>query len=182
MLSKSISFKLAAGQVGMGLRSKISRARSRNCRIHSGSRLYSEICSTMARFRPRWDLKLYCSGSWNPYLYSFLRSSTLTAIVRHLPVVAVDAEASQDWFVAFGLELAHQLRAAGFDDAPPHQDVHPVGLDVLEDPLIVGDEQDRRVRLVPVHLVHAFAHDPERVDVQAGIRLVQDGEPRLEHR
>ena len=48
--------------------------------------------------------------------------------------------------IAVALELERELRAAGRDDAAPGHDVDDVGLDVVEQPLIVGDDQERRGR------------------------------------
>ena len=48
--------------------------------------------------------------------------------------------------VALGLELVRELRAALGDDAPVHEDVHEVGRDVVEDPLVVRDHERAHLR------------------------------------
>ena len=47
--------------------------------------------------------------------------------------------------VALGLESGGQLGAAGLDDAPVDEDVHEVGLQLVEQPLVVGDGEDAEV-------------------------------------
>ena len=39
-----------------------------------------------------------------------------------------------------------QFRAAAFDDAPIGQHMHHIRLDVVEQALVVGDDQERTVR------------------------------------
>src|SRR2546421_3178830 len=70
MLAKSRSARAGLPQVGMGRRSNISRARSRNLRIQSGSFFMSLISSTTSRERPRFALKTGLLSSWKPYWYS----------------------------------------------------------------------------------------------------------------
>jgi hypothetical protein len=85
-----------------------------------------------------------------------------------------------DPVVALPLELERQLLAAREHDAPVEEHVDVVRLHVLEDALVVGDEDHRVVG--PPQPVHALRDDLERVDVEPGVRLVEDREPRLEHR
>ena len=65
------------------------------------------------------------------------------------------------------------------DDAAVPHDVDAVGDDVVEEALVVGDDEEARVRAA--HGVDAFGDDAERVDVEAGVGLVEDGVLRLEH-
>ena len=83
-------------------------------------------------------------------------------------------------FVALRLELLRQLGAARGDDPAVHEDVHVVGGDVVEDPLVVRDHE--RAHLRADELVDALRDDLERVDVEAGVGLVEDRDPRLQHR
>ena len=73
----------------------------------------------------------------------------------------------------------HELRAAGHDDHAVHHDVHVVGLDVVEEPLVVRDHEGAESRIP--QLVHAVRDDLEAVDVQSGIRFVEDRDLWLEH-
>src|SRR4051794_12435761 len=81
--------------------------------------------------------------------------------------------------VALVLELVGELLAALLDDPAVHEDVHEVGLDVAQDPGVVRDEQDADLagRADPVD---ALRDDPERVDVEPGVGLVEDRHLRLE--
>src|SRR5215218_8543004 len=98
----------------------------------------------------------------------------LVGQVRLQPVLA------EDRAVALLLEAQRQLLAAGRHDPPRREHVDEVGLDVVEQPLVVGDQQDTHVR---VELrVDALGDDPERVDVEPRVGLVEDRELRLEHR
>ena len=47
--------------------------------------------------------------------------------------------------VALGLELLGELGAALLGDPAVDEDVHEVGLDVAQDPGVVGDQQDALV-------------------------------------
>ena len=82
--------------------------------------------------------------------------------------------------VAVRLELLGELRPAFPHDTPVDEDVHEVGLDVVEDPLVVRD--DERAHLGADEVAHAARDDPQRVDVEAGVGLVEHRDPRGEHR
>src|SRR2546421_8248514 len=83
MLSKSRSARAGLPQLGMGRRSNISSARSRNLRIQAGSFFIAEISSTTSRLRPRFALKTGVLSSWKPYWYS-VDSARCATIVRPL--------------------------------------------------------------------------------------------------
>ena len=57
--------------------------------------------------------------------------------------------------------------------------MHHVGLDVVQEALIVRDDDGGVVR--SAQQVDTFGHDAEGVDVEAAVRLVEDGERGLEH-
>src|SRR5699024_12698457 len=78
-----------------------------------------------------------------------------------------------------GLEAVRELRSAGLGHAAVHQHVDVIRADVLEDARVVRDEQDAQVAAL-LRGVDALGHDAQRVDVQAGDRLVNDREGRLE--
>ena len=63
---------------------------------------------------------------------------------------------------------------------PLRQDVHDVGLDVVEQALVVGDHDERAVGRA--QRVDAVGDDAQRVDVEAAIGLVENAEARLQHR
>ena len=71
-------------------------------------------------------------------------------------------------------------RSALCDDLPVDEDVDEVRLDVVEDPLVVHDHE--RARLGADELADAAGDDAQRVDVEPGVGLVEDGDPRLQHR
>mmetsp|Transcript_36559 Transcript_36559/g.91349 ORF Transcript_36559/g.91349 Transcript_36559/m.91349 type:complete len:606 (+) Transcript_36559:252-2069(+) len=82
--------------------------------------------------------------------------------------------------VAILLELERQLGPATPHDLALGHNVHVVGLDVVEQPLIVRDQHDAvGVALVRVHTLRDRL---ERVDVQPRVRLVQDCKLGLEQR
>ena len=82
--------------------------------------------------------------------------------------------------VAALLEQLDQLGAALLDDPPVVHHVHEVGLHQVEDALVVGDDQD--AHLGPGELVDALGHGAQRVDVEAGVGLVEDRELGPQHR
>ena len=57
--------------------------------------------------------------------------------------------------------------------------MYEVGLDVVEQALVVGDDDGGVVGRL--ELVDASGHDAQGVDVEAGVGLVEDAEPGLEH-
>ena len=63
---------------------------------------------------------------------------------------------------------------------PGAEHVHVVGHDVVEQPLVVGDDDDRALRAA--HGVDAVGDELQRVDVEPGVGLVEDRELRLEQR
>src|SRR5690625_1515630 len=77
------------------------------------------------------------------------------------------------------LQLLGQFRAAFLGDPAVDEDMHEVRLDVAQDARVVGDEQDA---LVPVLLeaVHPVGDDPQRVDVQTRVGLIQDRHLRVQ--
>src|SRR5467141_4112856 len=81
--------------------------------------------------------------------------------------------------VSLGLQLESELLAAGFDDAARSQDMHLVRHDIVQQALVVRDQQ-RGAPGAPQR-VDTLGHDLERVDVEAGIGLVEDGKARIEH-
>src|SRR5665213_134488 len=88
-----------------------------------------------------------------------------------------------------GVELVERLEREGYDqldaalkdDPAIHQDVHELGLDVVEDALVVGDDQ-RTQTLLLVQLLDALGDGPQRVDVETRVGLVEDRHIRCEHR
>src|SRR5262249_26439042 len=63
------------------------------------------------------------------------------------------------------LELERKLGATRARHAPVRQDMHAVGHDVVQEPLIVGDDEHGAVRRAK--RVHAFGNDTHSVDVEA---------------
>ena len=80
--------------------------------------------------------------------------------------------------VALLLEPQRELLAARLDDAALGQHVDDVGLDVVEQALVVGDEQHAQVRAEL--RVDALGDDAQGVDVEARVGLVEDRELGLE--
>ena len=70
--------------------------------------------------------------------------------------------------------------AGGLDDATLVEHVDHVGNDVVEEPLVVGDDQEGVVGAA--HPVDAGGDDAQGVHVEAGVGLVEDGQARFEHR
>src|SRR6185369_211687 len=82
--------------------------------------------------------------------------------------------------VALLLELEGEVLAPRLHDAAVQEDVHNVGDDVVEEALVVRDQHHRPLRRA--ELVHAGSNDAQGVDVEAGVRLVQDGQGRIQDR
>ncbi len=82
--------------------------------------------------------------------------------------------------VALVLELARELGPAALDHATVQHDVDEVRLDVAQDPLVVGDDQDAKVRAA--HLLDRVGDGPQGVDVESRVGLVHDRDERLEDR
>ena len=78
------------------------------------------------------------------------------------------------------IKLQGQLLAARTQDASTGQDMYPVWLDVVEQPLIVGYQHCRPFG--PAQGIDAVGHQPQRVDVETGIGLVQHAHLGFQHR
>src|SRR5580658_139565 len=81
--------------------------------------------------------------------------------------------------VAALLELGCQALVAGHDDAALAQHMDAVGRDVIEEPLVMRDHQHGAVG--SAQRVDALGDEAQRVDVEAAVGLVEDGELGLEH-
>src|SRR5262245_36851101 len=82
--------------------------------------------------------------------------------------------------VASFLELERQLLAARPHNPSIGKHVHDVGHDVVQQPLIVRDQQKSAIGIS--HRVHALRHDLQRIDIEARVRFVENGQPGLEYR
>src|SRR4051794_27529950 len=155
---RSVYFHSSTRRLGRPSASKRRKAASRNAAISSapGSLLFAA-----AKFSASADSAAVLIG----------RTSTFIAVSRGLVAVL---------HVAGGFELQRQLLAAGLHDAPLGQHVHHVGDNVIEEALVMGDH-DKAAR-GPSQPVDPIGHDLERVDVKAGVRLVQHAELRLQNR
>src|SRR5208282_2335734 len=80
--------------------------------------------------------------------------------------------------VSLRLELLRELAAAREGDRAIDHHMHTVGLEVLEDTLVVRDHEYPRVRAV--ELRDGLSDRANGVDVESGIRLVEDREQRME--
>ena len=84
-----------------------------------------------------------------------------------------------DPVVAAFFEFEGELFAAGFDDAAVFEDVDDVGLDVVQQALVVGDDEEAAV--LAAHGVHAAGDDFEGVDVETRVGFVEDSVFWLQH-
>src|ERR1051326_1976028 len=78
------------------------------------------------------------------------------------------------------LELQCQRFVAGLQYLAATQHVHAVGLDVLEETLVMRDQDDRAAGIAQA--VDAGRDHAQRVDVEAAVGLVQDRQLRFQHR
>ncbi len=78
-----------------------------------------------------------------------------------------------DGVVAALFEFEGELFAARADDAAVYENVDVVGLDVVKQALVVGDDDGGEV--AAAHGVNAVGNDFESVNVQAGVSLIEDG-------
>src|SRR5262249_31254 len=117
------------------------------------------------RSRPGRRPSLPRSPSWCP------QSPSGSAPRRHLLL---------DPAVAFIFQLQRQLLPARLDDAAVEKDMHPVGHDVVEQPLVVGDDEDPAI--LAAQGVDTVGHDPQGVDVETRVGLVEDAQLGVEYR
>ena len=87
--------------------------------------------------------------------------------------------------VARRLQLVGDLRTAGRHDLAAHQDVHTVGTQLGEQPVVVGDGQHAEPGVVAVDRLRgrldAAGAGAQGVDVEAGVELVEDRDLRRQH-
>ena len=74
--------------------------------------------------------------------------------------------------VAVPLEFEGKLRPAAGHNATSGHHVHDIGSDVVEKALIVSDNEKASARVA--QRIDAVGHDPQRVDIEPRIRLVED--------
>ena len=82
--------------------------------------------------------------------------------------------------IALFLELLDQLRTAVFNDLAAEENVHELGLDISQNPLVVRDHQYAG-GMLGRNPVDPFRDDPHGVDVQTAIGLVENREGGSEH-
>ena len=109
-----------------------------------------------------------------------LRQVVGTDLLDDLVLGLAHTATSLPLLVAGCLELLGELRAALLDDPAADEHVHEVGLDVVEDPLVVRDHE--RAHVGADELLHAAGDDLQRVDVEAGVGLVEHRDLRAQHR
>src|SRR5580704_15653859 len=126
---------------------------------------------------PRSTTLMPSSGS----MTSFSASSTASKSVGASAVTMglAYARIGQIAVVALVFEALGELGAALFSHAAVHENVHEVGVDVAKDASVVRDQQHAQARGL-VGTVDALRDDLERVDVEARVGLVENGELRLE--
>src|SRR5690606_35865759 len=82
--------------------------------------------------------------------------------------------------VTLFFQLQRQFLSPRTDNAAVIKDVHKVGHDVLQQPLVVGNEHKGIVFIT--QLVHTPCHDAERIDIQARVGLIKNGQLGFQHR
>src|SRR3954465_9161275 len=175
-------------------------------RIQPGSSFIAEIWSTTSRLSPLLLLNEYLSSEpRNPNLYSSLMLPTWAFRSVSLAVLASSGSGLErqlagrgvllhlvlvpgrlgvlgaDPVVPLALEDIDELGAAALDDPATEEDVDETRLDVVQDALIVGDDQDAG-RVLGGHPVDPLGDDAHGVDVEAAVGLVEDRECGAEHR
>merc|ERR1719247_2526368 len=100
---------------------------------------------------------------------------TLRTNAEHCRLCWIFSKAS----VSLGLQLDRELFAPRLDDVAVLHDVHEVRANVLEQPAVVRDDDDRIRR--GAESVHGRTDLSERIDIQAAVDLVEDRELRLQH-
>src|SRR5262245_14426805 len=175
------AFAAASGTAASGLASRMSARKS--VYFHSSTRRFgkpsvSKRRKASSRNAPTVSApgaarltaaKLCASAAAAAVLIGW--TSAFIAVSRHLlPVLGI----------AGGFEIERQLLVTGLHDAAAREHVHHIGHDVVEQALIVRDHHERALgRTQPIDAVR---DDLERVDVEAGIGLVEHAEPRLQQR
>mmetsp|Transcript_26338 Transcript_26338/g.65483 ORF Transcript_26338/g.65483 Transcript_26338/m.65483 type:complete len:337 (+) Transcript_26338:1393-2403(+) len=74
-----------------------------------------------------------------------------------------------------------EVGAASEDHAPLLHDAHSVGLDEVQQPLVVGDDQECLVGMARLEVVDGLCGRLERVDVKSGVGLIQDDQIGVQH-
>src|SRR5680860_1582669 len=127
--------------------------------------------------RPRSTTLMPSSGSITSLSASSISSKRAGVNVEDMTLVYVRVD--EIAIVAFVFEAVGQFGATLLGDAAVHEHVHEVRLDVAQDTRVVGDQQDAKAGTL-LGPVHALRHDLERVDVEAGVSLVEHRELGLE--
>src|SRR5229473_1919155 len=172
---------VASGTPASGLASRISARRS--VYFHSSTRRCGRPCASK-----RWNAASRRAATSRPpgnrpLTEANAAESAVSAAVLMGCTSAVMAVSRRLFLIggiALGFELERQLLAAGTHDAALREHVHDVGHDVVEEPLVMGNHDHGAIgRAQPVD---ALGHDLQRVDIEAGIGLVEHRELRLKQR
>ena len=75
-------------------------------------------------------------------------------------------------------KLIGKLCAALGHDTSVDENVDEVGADVTQDARVVSDQQNANLT-TRSHAINALGHHLERVNVQAGVSFIEDGNLRL---
>src|SRR6185295_5732790 len=183
MFWKSISATLPP-HIGSAFRSNSLYALRRKSRIQAGSPFISEIWATTSASSPLRDLKIGLMSSWKPNFS--LYPSRISSVCCCVMAIAPSSRASSrgldvsDPVIALGLKLVRQFGASRFDDAAVDQHVDELRLDVVQDPLVVRDQEHPEIGAG--ERVHAFRNDPERVDVEPRVGLIENRDLGLQDR
>src|SRR5665647_3393000 len=122
---------------------------------------------------PRSTILMPSSGSMTSLSASSISSKRAGLSVEAM-LLAYD-RIGQKAIVALVFEAVGELGATLLGDPPVDEHVHEIGLDVAQDSRVVRDEQDAEAGVL-LGAVHALGDNLERVDVEAGVGLVEHGE------
>src|ERR1700733_1147036 len=105
------------------------------------------------------------------------RSSRVTETAGAMTLSDATGDLFANGVVAFALHALGEIRTAGLHDPSVHHDVHDIGRNVAQNARIVGDDQEAGVFAVVggAHRFDRLADRLQRVDVEAGIGLIEHG-------
>src|SRR6266487_1296633 len=173
------AFATASGGTARGFASRMSARKS--VYFHSSTRRCgSPSASKRRKASSRSAPTATAPGSASLTAAKLVASAVSAAVL--IGSTSAFIASSRHLFLVLGIagrfEIERQLFVASLHDAAAREHMHDVRHDVVEQPLVVRDHDERT--LGRAHGIDAAGVDLERVDVEARIGLVEHTQPRLQ--
>src|SRR5690606_6734550 len=81
--------------------------------------------------------------------------------------------------IAVLFEVLSQFCASRLNNSSTHHYMNIVRIDIVEDPLVMSNYQNTQVG--STECIHAIRYNSQCINIEPGIRFIQNGKPWLQH-